>query len=134
MADLQVRYPFEQADKETQKSLKPFFKTQSEIVEVSFPNPRVNILKIVTLDYTLYVKRILPKDKEAYIDLGKTLADFFKEISKGEIGQVPKLSMNLDSDRIAVIKCDWEQLTPFKKKADGWFVQWSDDEFIDFFS
>jgi len=134
MPELSVRYPFEQADKETQNQLKPFFKQSSEIVEVSFPNPRVNLLKIVTVDYVLFVNRILPKDKQAYVDLGKTLADFFKEIKKGETGQVPKLLLTLDKTKIAIVGCDWEALTPFKKKADGWFVQWTDDEFVDFFS
>lgn len=134
MSDLSVRFPFDSADKETQVKLKPFFKTSSPISEVSFPNSRVNVLKIVCHDFTLFVGRVNAKDKPAFIELGKTLADVFKEIQKGDIAKVPKMSVKLDKDKIATIEFDWENLLSFKKKAEGWFQEWSDDEYIDFFA
>ena len=134
MTDLTVRFPYDQADKETQNLLKPFFKQSSEIIEVSFPNPRVNVLKIKTADYTLFVGKILAKDKPAYIELGKALADVLKDIEKGEIGQVPKMTITLNKSKIVDITFDWQTLQPFKKKADGWYTQWQDDEYVDFFA
>lgn len=134
MSDLSVRFPFDSADKETQVKLKPFFKTSSPITEVSFPNSRVKVLKIVCHDFTLFVGRINAKDKPAFIELGKTLADIFKDIQKGEVKQVPKMAVKLDKDKIAIIEFDWEDLITFKKKADGWFQEWSEEEFIDFFA
>jgi len=133
MSELILSYPYNTEDKTIKAAVKEFSANPSKIVEVSFPNKRLNVLKIVTNDYKLYVSKVKPKDKDAYIDLGKSLADIFVGMTIRETKELCSMTLKLNKN-IAVVEFDWSTLVSYKQRAEGWFCLLEDEVVHDFFA
>lgn len=133
MTELIFSFPYKAEDKTSKAALKTFSSQESRIIEVSFPNARLNVLKVVTDDYKLYVSKVSKTFLKEYCTLGKELASAFHGLSKGETKECPSMTLKLCKE-IATVQFNYEALVPFKMKADGWFVLQEEEVFFDFFA
>jgi len=127
-----IRFPLN-AEKETLSLLKTYSKTPSELIEISLPNTTVKALKIVTMDYTLYIKVTKALEAEL-LRIGRELMTEFGQIPLKDTKQMPTISVTLDKTAIVKLAFDWDKLVNFKHKATGWYVREDEEIVIDFFS
>lgn len=133
MSETIVKFPYALSDKAFKAETKPFFAGESRITSVSFPNKRLNLFKVCTVDYTLYISKVPKELMEAYKTFGKELAAVFGGMSKGDVQQVPTLYLTLNKN-IGNFRFDYDNLSSFKMKSEGWYVEEIETEYIDFFS
>ena len=113
----------------------------SRIVEVSFPNSRVNVFRIVTEDYELIIKmKNLSNSTEVehVKDLGRTLAAFLQSVEPGQVGNINGLTLTLAKKnglaKVDIIEEGENVSNDVKCLCPGWYKVVLPEVFIDFFT